>query len=88
MPEYYKNFNRKQMETGGCIPLNTSFKLQGTHITAKFASIDFNISPCKNSTDASRPCAPQADIDALFNKHKNFYLMVHYTNPVINANQP
>jgi hypothetical protein len=78
------------MDAASCLPLNQKFKLQGTgtHLTDLMSLLRFKISPCSNLTDPSRPCAPQSDIDNMFSLKKNFNLMVHYTNPVINPNQP
>lgn len=33
-------------------------------------------------------CAPQSDIDNIFNTYGNFYLNFNYINSVINPNQP
>ena len=48
--------------------------------------MQYQIYPCKNTTENNNKCAPQEQIDEVFERNVNFYFMVVFMNPVINAN--
>ncbi len=70
-----------------CPKLGQRIPIKGSYTSSKQFISNVQISPCKNSTDPSRPCKPQSEIDSLFTANPNLYLGVYYINPVINPTE-
>lgn len=67
-----------------CIPLNITPVLRGNYYSEIQTTLDITISKCKNSTDPSRPCAPQSEIDDYLTQNGPIYFTPFFINPLIN----
>lgn len=85
MPEFDSHFDAFNGSSWLCIPLDYSLPIQGTYTSPISYEIQIQIYPCRNKTSTGT-CAPQNQIQQLFNKYGNFYISLNYINPVINPN--
>ena len=63
LPDIDKLYDSVSMSTWLCMPMNISAVLNGTYSSDLQSTLDIVIKKCTNSSDTSRPCASQADID-------------------------
>ena len=68
-----------------CMPLNVRAVLNGTYFSDLQSTLDIVIEKCNNATDASRPCATQAEIDTYMQANSPLYFTPYFYNPLINA---
>ena len=68
-----------------CPALNTVIELQGAYPSAIYKSLLVTIKECNNATDPSRPCATQAEVDALFvSRGHTLFSTLFMINSVVN----
>ncbi len=70
-----------------CPPLDSKYLLQGSYFSEIFSTLSISLKECTNSSNPSRPCYPQNEIDDLFTKYGNFYFTINYLNTVINPGE-
>ena len=87
LPEIVEKSSIYQYKNWLCPQINQSIPIKGSYTSSKQFISNVQISPCKNTTDPSRPCKPQSEIDSLFAANPNLYLGVYYINPVINPSE-
>ena len=63
-------------------------ELEGLSTSSKYQSSVLSIRNCTNSTRNGNKCAPQEQIDAVYNQYGNFVVRLSFINPIINPSKP
>ena len=71
-----------------CLKLNGGVNFTGMYGSSVYQHLQYQIYPCKNTTQNKNKCAPQSYIDEMFYNYTNFYFTVSFMNANINPNQP
>jgi hypothetical protein len=83
------NFDKLEISGWLCPPIGSKYEIFGKYSSEKYQQMAFQVYPCNNATDPSRPCASQEEIDQVFADNSDyFYFTFYFINTVINPDNP
>ncbi len=89
VPSFANKFDQMNAKDWLCPKIGTEINFEGTYSSSLFSTMSISLHPCSNSTDPSRPCASQEEIDLFVDNNGQWnYFSLYYVNSVINADQP